>query len=125
MSILLKLLEFTGSRSLKDIAIVNARAIIRQVFDIKTSWFTLSSKRSDKKSLLNKNKLPKSISSTMKNTLVSKILDLAKCYTRAETTKKQQQLATKQDKIPKFQQLYTEVKKYLELSNYLLTDLTL
>ena len=31
----LKLLDFTGARSLKDIAIVNARAVIRQVLESK------------------------------------------------------------------------------------------
>jgi hypothetical protein len=114
-SFYLKLLDFTGSRSLKDIAIVNARALIKQVFNIKPSWFHFSSKRIDKDSLLNKNSLPKCISSHMKNTVISKVLSLSKCSTRKETKKKEQQLASKKKEIPHYDQIYREVRKYLEL----------
>ena len=82
--------------SLRDIAIVDARSVIRQVYGVKSSYFQMSSTRSQK---VDKNSLPKTASADFKSTILEELLILANEKTRLEEN-------TRLKKLNKFENIY-------------------
>ena len=73
-----------GLPTLRDMAIISARTIINQVFELKPDYFIISQHRSEKSELVGKDGYPKSISQELKFTIMHDLLNLCKIKTTRE-----------------------------------------